>query len=196
MIKKFFSVLLILCVINFGFLPSFAADEKYTSSNIINTEFKTELNLNKASNGQIVQFVSTQNYVTDGISIPQGTIFSGEIKRLKKSRFGYRRAKAVIEINKMTLPGGETVNVKAAAKRHVLKGSAVVNIGKGIITFPVAVVTGFVGGTVILLEAVSIVGIIAIGPTSYLFGETMGKLTHGINYKKHEGDKIKLKIKN
>ena len=195
MIKKIFSVLLMICIINFNFLPALAENEEYSTSRIINSKFKTELNINKASKGQVVQFVSTGNYIIDGVTIPDGTIFNGEIKHLKKSRFGYRRAKAVIAINEMILPSGETINVKAFTKRHVLKGSAAVNIGKGIISFPAAIVVGTAGAVVIIVEAISIVGILAIGPTSYLFGETMGKLTHGVNYKKHKGDEIQLKIK-
>ena len=117
------------------------------------------------------------------------------IKHLKKGCFGYRRAKVVIVIKQMILPNGETQSIKAFTKRHVLKGAASANIGKGIVTFPIAIVTGTVGAAVILVEAVSIVGIIAIGPTCYLFGKTMGKLTHGINYVKHQGDDIQLKVK-
>ncbi len=41
----------------------------------------------------------------------------------------------------------------------------------------------------------SIVGLAIVGPTSYVVGETMGKLTHGVNYKKHEGDEIKLRLR-
>ena len=200
MIKKIFSILLVFCIMNFSFLPALAENEEYntdhiSTSHIINAKFKTDLNAKDASKGQIVQFVSTQDCMVDGVKIPEGTIFNGEIKNVKKGRFGYRRAKVRIVINEMILPSGETQNIKAYTKRHVLKGPAAANIGKGIITLPVAVVTGVVGVVVIFVEAVTIVGIIVIGPTTYLFGEAMGKLTHGINYKKHEGDAIQLKIK-
>ena len=196
MIKKIFSILLMFCIINLTLLPTYADEnEGYNKSHIINAKFKTELNANKASKGQVIQFVSTENYIVDGVTIPEGTVFNGEIKNVKKGRFGYRRAKVVIRINEMILPNGETQSIKASTKRHVLKGSAIANIGKGVISLPFAVVTGAVGVVVIVVEAVSIAGILLIGPTSYLFGETMGKLTHGINYKKSEGDEIKLKIK-
>ena len=195
MIKKFFSCLLVFCIVSFTFLPTLAEDEDYNTSRIIDAEYKTDFNINKASKGQVVQFVSTQDYQVDGVVIPKGTIFSGEIKHFKKGRWGYRRAKAFVKINKMILPDGKTYDIKAFTKKHVLKGSAVANIGKGVVSFPVALVVGVTGVVVIIVEAVSIVGILAIGPTSYAFGRAMGGLTHGINYKKHKGDEIKLKIK-
>lgn len=195
MFKKLFSFILTLCLINLSFLPALAEGENYESTHIIDAQFKTDLNVNKASKGQVIQFVSTEDYNVDGVLIPKGTVFNGEVTHAKKSRFGYRRAKAVIKINQIILPDGETMNIKAATKRRVLKGSALVNIGKGIVSAPVAIVVGVAGAVVILVEAISIVGIIAIGPTSYLFGETMGKLTHGVNCKKYRGDEIKLRIK-
>ena len=195
MFKKIFSVLLVFCIMNFIYLPVLAEGEDYETSHIIKAEFKTGLNVNKASVGQVVQFVSTEDYNVEGLTIPQGTIFNGEIKHMKKGRFGYRRAKAVIKINEIVLPNGETHSVKAYTKRHVLKGSAVANVVKGIISFPVALAVGVAGVAVIIVEAVSIAGIILIGPTSYAFGETMGKLTHGVNCKKSAGDAIKLKVK-
>jgi hypothetical protein len=195
MFKKIFATLLIFCIMNLTILPTFAKNEMHKTNTIINAEFKTDLNVNKASRGQVVQFISTENYNVNGFEIPKGTIFSGEIKHMKKGRFGYRRAKAIITINKMILPNGEIHEIKAGTQRRVLKGSATGNITKGIITAPIAIVTGAVGIVVILVESISIVGILAIGPTSYLFGEAMGKLTHGINYKKYEGDEIQLKLK-
>ena len=194
-IKKIFSAILALCIMTFSLMPVLANSKDYSTSHIINAEFKTELNVNNASKGQVVQFISTEDYNVDGVIIPCGTIFSGEVKHLKKGRFGYRRAKVVIVINEIILPNGETRSIKAFTKRHVLKGSAAANIGKGIISAPIALVVGETGVVVIIVEAVSIVGILLIGPTSYVFGETMGKLTHGINCKKHKGDEIQLKIK-
>ena len=195
MIKRFVSFLLILFLLNSVSLPIFAVEGDIKETRIINTEFKTDLNVNKASKGQVVQFVSTQDYSVDGLTIPEGTIFSGQVTHFKKGRWAYRRAKVVIHIDKMTFPSGETYNINASTKRHVLKGSALVNTGKGIISFPVSIVVGVAGSVVVIVEAVSIVGIIAIGPTCYSFGRVMGTLTHGINYKKHEGDKIKLHLK-
>jgi hypothetical protein len=182
-------------MMNFTYLPALAEGEDYNTSQVINAEFKTEFNANEASKGQVVQFVSTEDYKIDDVVIPAGTIFSGEVKHFKKGRWAYRRAKAVIKINKMILPDGKEYKIKASTKRHVLKGSAMGNIGKGIVSFPVAIIVGVTGAVVIVLESVSIVGLIVVGPTSYAFGRTMGQLTHGINYKKHVGDDIKLKIK-
>ena len=196
MIKRFFAVLLMLCIINIISLPALAQNEDDYGSFLIDAQFKTELNVNKASKGQIVQFISTQEYKTDSFTIPKGTIFQGEVKHFKKGRWGYRRAKVVIITNKMILPNGETYEIKGFTKKHVIKGSALANTTKGIVSFPIAIAVGAIGVAVIVVEAVSIVGIIAIGPTTYGFGRAMGGLTHGINCKKEQGDEIKLRIKN
>ena len=194
--KRFFTYLLILCIINFTFLPALAnKEENYNTNNIINAQYKTNFNINKASKGQVVQFVSTEDYKIENVIIPKGTIFNGEVKHYKKGRWGYRRAKAIIKINKMILPNGETYKIQASTKRHVLKGSALGNTGKGIITLPVALVVGVAGAVVIVVETISIAGLVLVGPTSYGIGRAMGGLTHGINYKKYYGDEIQLKIK-
>ena len=193
--KKLLSVILTSCILNFMFLPAYANEEGHSGNHIVKADFATDLNVNKASKGQIVQFKSTEECSINGFDIPAGTIFSGKIKAFKKGRWAYRRAKVHIVIDEMILPTGETYNVKGTTKRHVLKGSAVGNVAKGIISLPVAVIVGAAGACVIIVETISIAGLIIVGPTSYLFGETMGKLTHGINCKKHEGDSIKLRIK-
>lgn len=214
MIKKIFSVLILFCVINLTFLPAMSADiekqseadnaventalsveDKTESGKTVEAIFKTDFNVNKASKGQVVQFVSTEDYTKNGITIPKGTIFSGEIRHLKKSRFAYRRAKAVIVIKQVILPNGQTRSIKAFTKKRALKGPAIANVGKGVATAPFVIVLGAVGVVVIFVEAITIVGIIAIVPTGYGFGRAMGSLSHGINCKKSEGDEIKLRIK-
>lgn len=193
--KKILSVLLTFCIMNFSLLPAFADEENYKTSHVIDAQFKTELNVNKASKGQVVQFVSTEDYEVGDVKIPSGTIFSGKIKRIKKGRCGYRRAKVLIVVDEMIFPNGETHTVKAFTKKHVLKGPAMANIGKGIVTAPAALMVGVAGAVVIVVEAISIAGIVLIAPTACAFCGTMGKLTNGINCTKHEGDEVKLKIK-
>lgn len=195
MIKKILSLILMLCIINIISLPVLAESEDIRESKTLHAEFKTELDVNKASKGEVIQFISTEDYVINGLALPKGTIFNGEIKHFKKGRWGYRRAKAFVMINKIILPNGETYKAKGFTKKRILKGSAVTNTAKGIISFPIAIVTGAVGAVVIIVEAISIAGILLIGPTAYAFGRAMGGLTHGINCKKREGDKIELRIK-
>ncbi|MBQ6516946.1 hypothetical protein IJI31_07190 [bacterium] len=185
--KKIISLFLLICMINFLSMPVFAKG----STEKVNAEFITELNVNKASKDQIVQFRTIKGYE----GIPEGTIFQGKVKSFKKGRWGYRRAKAHIVLEKMILPSGEIYEIKGGTDSHVIKGSAVKNVTKGVITLPVAVVAGAVGACCIVVEAVTIVGIVLIGPTLFIVGETAGKLTHGVNCVKHEGDSVKLKVK-
>ena len=197
MIKKIFSLLLSLLILNVTLCPSFAINDEETlhGNSIINAEFSTDLNLNEASKKQIVQFVSTEDYVDKtGFVIPKGTLFTGRIHNIKKSRWAYRRAKARIIINEMQFPNGETYKIKAYTKRRVLKGSALGNIAKGIVTAPVAIVVIVAGSVVMLVETVSIVGLIIVGPTGAVVRGITGGLTKGVNCTKTSGDSIKLKI--
>ena len=195
MIKRFCSLLLVFLILNIFSLQVFAENDSSSGSQIINAEFKTELNINKASKGEIIQFLSTQDYTLNGVTIPKGTIFSGEIEHFKKGRWAYRRAKAVVKINKMILPNGETYSVNATTQKHVLRSPFYTNAIKGVITFPLAVLTGAAGVVVIVTEALTIIGIIAIPPTGYGFSRAVGGITHGLNYKKEPGDEIKLRLK-
>ena len=183
--KKIISVFLLICMINFVSLPALAKAEK------VDAEFVTELNVNKASKGEVVQFRTTKAYE----GIPEGTIFQGTVKSFKKGRWAYRRAKAHIVLEKMILPTGEIYDIKGGTAKSVLKGSALKNVAKGVITLPVVVVGGAVGVCCIVVEAVTIVGIILIPPTLYLMSRTAGTLSHGVNCVKHKGDFVKLKVK-
>ena len=197
MLKKIFSFFLIFLLINVTISPTFAIeDEELTSSNhIIKAEFLTDLNVNEVSKKQVVQFASVEDYTDKtGFSIPKGTLFTGKVQQFKKSRWGYRRAKVRIVINEMRYPSGETYKIKAYTKRHVLKGSATGNIAKGVITAPFAIVVLVTGATVMLVESISIVGLIIVGPTGAVFGGIAGKLSKGVNCTKHSGDNIKLKL--
>ncbi len=194
MVKKILSLFLLFSLLHLVSLPVLSENDENTNS-VVNAVFSTELNVNKATKGQIVQFKTTEGCKINGIFIPEGTIFSGKIKALKKGRWAYRRAKVRIVLDEMILPSGEKYTVKGTTKRRVLKGSAVGNVAKGIITLPAALVVGTAGAVVIIVETISIAGLIIVGPTSYVVGRAMGELTHGINYKKDEGDKIKLRIK-
>jgi len=184
--KKIISLFLLICMINLVSLPVLAKDAKR-----VNAEFVTELNINKASKGEVVQFKTTKAYE----GIPEGTIFQGTVKSFKKGRWAYRRAKAHIVLEKMILPSGEICEIKGGTDRAVIKGSALKNVTKGVITFPVVVVAGAAGVCCIIVEAVTIIGIVLIPPTLFIMGETAGKLTHGVNCVKHEGDSVKLKVK-
>ena len=194
--KNIILLLLVFGMLNLTFLPVFASENNVKSSKIINAVYNTELNLNKASKGQVVQFQTTQDYNIEGVKIPRGTIFSGKIKSYKKGRWAYRRAKAHIQIDKMVYPTGETYNISATTKKYVIKGSAAANIGKGVITAPVVAVVGVAGACVILVEAITIVGLVLVAPTGYIIARTMGTLSHGINYKRHSGDSVDLRLRN
>ncbi|MBQ2645130.1 hypothetical protein IJG14_06135, partial [bacterium] len=190
--KKFIALFLVLSFFNFSFLPVYASSKTKVETVII-----SNINANKTQNDEIVKFVSTQdikNY--DGNIIPQGTVFTGKINSIEKSRGAYKRAKISINIYEMTLPNGEHYNIKASTKNKFLKGSAFGNIAKGFCTTPIALSVGCLGSIAILFECISVVGLIAVVPTGNFFGRAMGKITKGLNCKKHKGDVIAILVDN
>lgn len=201
MLKKILSGLFLIAMLNFICVPAFAYSDvphgaKYPL--IVKTEFNTAINANKASAGQVVQFVSSEEYKDEytGFVIPRGTIFNGKIREVEKSKWAYRRAKVIIDINEMRFPNGDIFTVSARTKRHSLKGALPVNIIKGVIGTPFAVVAGAVGTCLIIVETVSIIGIASVEPTAKASGGLIKAFTNGVNYKKHAGNFIKLRINN
>ena len=189
------SLLLVLLMLTLN-TPVFASSkEDINIHHTIDTTFVENISLNGSANKEKVEFVSIEEYTDkSGYVIPKGTVFTGRIHGLKKSRWAFRRAKAGIKITEMRFPDGEVYPVSGTTKRNKLKGSAVGNVAKGIVCAPAAIAVG-VGGTVVMLvEAVSIVGIPFLVPTGVTFGGVMGKLTNGVDYKRHQGDEITLKI--
>jgi len=100
MLKKFLSVIFILLFMNLIIGGAYA--ENTNNFKDIHAEFLTELDVNKASKEQIVQFKSSKDAeVLKGVIIPKGTIFTGRIKSFKRARWAYRRAKVHIEIDNL-----------------------------------------------------------------------------------------------
>lgn len=196
MIKKFFSLVIITFMINMTFTPVYAdIYDDTVEGNIVEAEFVSDLDVNESSKNQIVEFKTTEAIKSDmGFVIPRGTILKGRIKARKKSRCFYRRAKVKIAIDEMKVLSGEVYRIKANTKRRVLKGSAVGNVAKGIVSTPVALIVGIGGTVVMLVEACTIIGIVALAPTGAAVGGTVGKLTNGVNCTKERGDDIKIRV--
>lgn len=190
--KKILSLFLALLILNVYSVPAMAVSGSHAKK-VVNASFVSDLNLNNASDGQIVQFRTTEDHTdSDGNVIPAGTIFEGNIKSLKKGRWAYRRAKARIVLSEMRLPDGTVYKIKGNTKRKVLKGSAIANISKGIVTFPFVLVVGVGGSCVIFIECITIAGILLVLPTSLAIAGLCGKLSNGVNCKKHSGDTLKI----
>ena len=194
MLKKLLSILLVISIINFSYLPVLA-NEKSEHAELA-VQLLTEIDVNKASKGQIVQFKSIEDYKDEyGRNIPSGTVFQGKVKSVKHCRWAFRRAKAHIFINRMMLPNGQQFKIRAFTKPRVIKGSAIGNIGKGVVCTPAALVVGAGGLCLIVIETVSIVGIALVAPTAAAVCGTVGKLTNGVNCYKPEGSEFTIKIK-
>jgi len=191
MFKKMLSLLIILGAANISVVPAFAS-EVYT----VNSEYVSNLNLNQSELNQSVQFRSTKEVkLKNGLIIPKGTIYNGKITNLKQSKGFYKRANAHIEITDVVLPSGAKYNVTGSLDPDTLKGSAPVNVVKGVVTTPVAIVTGALGTVFTIIAGVTIVGLPLAKSTAHSTKETMGKLTKGVNCKRSEGQKAILKVK-
>jgi len=191
MIKKIFVFIFALFIFNMTTVEILASEFE-----TLNATFVSDLNVNKSSKDEIVQFRTTENFkFSTGEIAPRGTIIKGRIQSRKKGRFAFRRAKVRIVLDEMTLPNGTVYKIEGNTKRPVLKGSAVKNTIKGIVMTPVALVVGVAGVCVIALETVTIVGILAVPPTAFGFAVAEGKITKGVNCKKYRGEAIELKLK-
>ena len=201
MLKRILSVVFAVLMLNLVCAPAFSYPEAPYGADyplIIKSEYNTYLNANKASVDQPLQFISKETYKDErtGFIIPKGTIFNGKIRAVSKSKWAFRRAKVSICINEMRFPNGDIYTVNADAKRRYLKGSLLANIVKGVIGTPFAIVAGTAGTCLIIIETVSIIGIASVEPTAKVSGGMIDKFTKGVNYKKHEGSTIKLRINN
>ena len=192
MFKKFLSLVLSVVILNIYCVPAFSADMKTLK---MKAEYMTNLNVNKANDGDSVHFMTRKDYTDEtGFTIPNGTVFKGYVKSHTESKAFYRRGKAKVVIDEMVLPDGRTYKVKVKAK--VVKGPFIANMGKLLGTLPPAIVTSAVGGVVMVVEAVTIVGLIFVAPTGQGFVKGVGRMTKGINCKKHSGSKVTLKLRN
>lgn len=198
MLKKILSVLFIFVITCMPVLAYSEIPHGAEYPMIIKSEYNTAVNANKDSANQVVQFVTSETYTEQrsGFVIPKGTIFNGKIRSVKPSKWGLRRAKMIIDINEMRFPNGDIYTVSANTKQLKLKGSLLANTLKGVIGVPFAVVSVAAGTCLMIVETVSIIGIISIEPTAKATGALVDKFTKGVNYKKHEGNSVKLRINN
>ena len=198
MLKK---ILLVIFIISMMCMPVYAYGDIPHGAEyplIVKSEFNTGVNANNDSANKSVQFVSSKQFTDQrsGFTIPKGTIFNGKIRTVEQSKWGLRRASEIIDINEMRFPNGDIYTVSANTKRLKLKGSLLANTVKGIIGVPFAIVTGVAGGTLMVVETVSIIGIASVEPTAKASGKMIDAFTKGVNYKKNPGNSIKLRINN
>lgn len=197
MLKKSVSIIFAAIMLNLSLLPAGAINELAINKPfILKTQITSDFDVNNSNEDDIVQFMTDKSIRDNiGVVIPKGTIFTGKIKEMEISRLFYRRAKARIEITEMMLPDGKTYKIQGETKRKFLKGSMAANIAKGAVGIPAAAVVGAAGGVIDAAEYVSIIGILLTGKTENILGNTLFKLTSGINCKKKMEDDVAIKIR-
>ncbi|MCQ2958122.1 MAG: hypothetical protein MJ180_04375 [Candidatus Gastranaerophilales bacterium] len=188
--KKILSVLFILLLMFAQTTPVMANN----NSNNTYVNFTQKFNVNKSTLGDSVALKLKNPVYVLGQEIPAGTIFYGKIDKIRHSRGGFISANATISFNEMVLPSGETIPVKGSVSDIKIKSSGLANFGKGVITTPFTFLELTVGGIWIVLEAVSILGIIFIPATIGTIAHGVSVTTKGVNRKVSVNKNIMIDI--
>ena len=213
--KKFLSFILILLV-NFMMVePIFAESNEYQEqdSQVFSTaieeetvylspkstyvlELESDMDINETDKNDEIHFrLVSKVQASNGMFLPEHTRFVGKFKKIKKSEPMFKRARAYILIDKLIFPNGKIYTVRMEPKKGSdLKSPQFLNnlrafpASIGIITFSVISVA------VVVIESVSIVGLVVVPRTCRGFGLLISSMAKGLNYKLKAGNKIMFKL--
>ena len=213
--KKFLSFILILLV-NFMMVePIFAESNEYQEqdSQVFSTaieeetvylspkstyvlELESDMDINETDKNDEIHFrLVSKVQASNGMFLPEHTRFVGKFKKIKKSEPMFKRARAYILIDKLIFPNGKIYTVRMEPKKGSdLKSPQFLNTLRafpasiGIITFSVISVA------VVVIESVSIVGLVVVPRTCRGFGLLISSMAKGLNYKLKAGNKIMFKL--
>ena len=159
-------------------------------------ELESDIDVNEADVDDEIYFrLASQVKASNGMVIPEHTRFLGKFKQVNKSKPVFKRAKAYILIDKIIFPNEKIYTVRMEPKNGSdLKSSQFLNTirafpaGIGIITFSIISVA------VVVIESVSIVGLVVVPRTCKGFGLLISSMAKGLNYKLKAGSKISFKL--
>lgn len=213
--KRFISFILVLLINFFMLEPVLAEENKYKEqdSPVFSTaieeetvflnpkskyvlELESDLDINETNiNDEIYFTLDSKVQMSNGMFLPEHTRFAGKFKKIKKSEPMFKRARAYIIIDKMIFPNEKTYTVRMEPKNGSdMKSSQFLNIlraipaGIGTVTFSVISVA------VVVIESVSIVGLVVVPITCKGFGLLISSMAKGLNYKLKAGNKIIFKL--
>lgn len=203
--RKILCAILVLnfCVMNI--LPVFSAGEAdvvfhreknkevIEQSSKLHLAFANEFNVNESEQGDEVLFYLAEALRDNGVIVlPYGTKFVGRIIDKTDSKFGFRKAKANIAINRLVLPSGESYEIFSIPEQGTLTSPVSLNILKGVGTAAIATTVGVFGAAVIAIECLSVGGLIFAPYTGAAIGVAVAASSKGLNYKVNAGTPITI----
>ncbi len=87
----------------------------------IEAELQTPLNLQETQVGEEFEAIASDDYVYQGMQIPAGTRFQGEVIKQKPSRRFFRPGYFVLDVRQVTFPDGEVLTFEEDEYRNPMK---------------------------------------------------------------------------
>ena len=160
-----------------------------------NEQFKSKLH----AAGDAVTFTNPEDIVTDEgtVLIPANSVFSGKVLDIKDPQWFNKNARVYVQIDKVTLPSGQTValNAKPFSKDYSLKEGPWMTAGKvALYTVGGAAIGTGAGVGFSFIPSPDKVGTgIAIGtPVGAGIGLVTGLVTPGLNYSAKQGEEVRV----
>lgn len=165
--------------------------------NVLEVAFSDKFKSEAAKAGDVVKFTAPQDICTEEgtLLIPAGSVFVGQVVDIKDPQIFNKNARAYIQLTKICLPDGQTVdlNAKPFYKDYALKEGPWMTAGK-LALYTVgggAVGTGSGVGLAFIPSPDKIGTGIAIGaPVGAAVGLITGLITPGLNYHAKAGEEI------
>ncbi len=206
--KKFMSLFLLLALCIMNTLPVFAeveqkvyvhnlnGVEKIESNSVIKLAFAQDFNVNESEVGQRIKFVLTEQITdSDNTVLPQGTRFIGHVMSKENSKFGFRRARANVVIDRLILPSGKEYIIYTEAQKGDLVAPAALNAAKGVGMTTAAAGVCVFGAMAIAIECLSIGGMILAPYTGAAVGGAIALSSKGLNCKAKSGTPFVIVLK-
>ena len=165
--------------------------------NVLEVAFSDRFKSEAAAAGDVVNFTNPEDICTvEGtLLIPAGSVFTGKVLDVQAPQWFNKNARAYIQLTKITLPDGKTVdlNAKPFYKDYALKEGPWMTAGK-LLAYTAggtAVGTGAGVGLAFIPSPHKIGTGVAIGaPVGAAVGLITGLVTPGLNYHAKAGEEI------
>ena len=159
-------------------------------------ELESDMDINETNvNDEIYFRLVSSVKASNGMYLPEHTRFAGKFKKIKKSEPIFKRARAYIIIDKIIFPNEKIYTVRMEPKKggdlrapQILNTLRAIPAGIGVVAFSAISVA------VVVIESVSVVGLVVVPRTCKGFGLLISSMAKGLNYKLKAGNKIIFKL--
>lgn len=158
---------------------------------VLKLRFDKDFDINESHEGQEIYFSLAETIKdSDNTVLPAGTKFIGNVTNKENSKWGFRKAKAEIVMDRMILPNGRTYKVKSTPEKGELSSPTGLNIAKGTAVAAVDAGICIFGAAFIAIECLSVGGMIFAPITGAALGVALSSTSKGLNYKVSRGTEI------